>query len=227
MKKIALAAAAAFAITTIAAPVAQAYDREAFSYAASHMLAPNKIPASIGLNDTLSFTASDGVEFYICRNGDKDIKVTPGIHTFNASYDSKKGVEGGLGISVNQYATSVKAIKAFGEVKKALTSCAGPTSGAQTFEGGTDTWSRISTTGNVPAVTITGVSSLFFNINYSDVATGPDASEYSSDTYFVYTLVNDSIITTNYYTGSALNLPTKKRKVINQIAFDAVTAWLG
>ena len=43
----------------------------------------------------------------------------------------------------------------------------------------------------------------------------------------MYSLVDDVIITTNFYTGSELNLPTKKRKAINQVAFNAVSAWLG
>lgn len=228
MKKIALAAAAAFTITAIAAPAAQAYDTEAFSYAAGHMLQEKDIPASIGLNDTMSFNASTAGEFYLCRKGEKDVMVTAGVNTFSASYDSKKGVEGGLSINVNQYASSTKAIKAFGQLKKALNTCAGASGDTQTFDDGTtDTWSRLTTTGTVPAVTITGVPSLFLNTNYTDVSSGPDGSEYSSDQYYVYTLVDDVIITTNYYTGSELNLPTKKRKAVNQTAFNAVTAWLG
>ncbi len=228
MKKLALAAAAAFTITAIAAPAAQAYDAEAYSYAAGHMLQQKVVPDSMGLSDTMSFNASSAGELYVCLKGGKDVMVTAGVHTFNATYNSKKGVEGGLNISVNQYATSTKAIKAFGQLKKALNTCAGPTGDTQTFaDGTTDTWARLTTTGAVPAVTITGVPSLFLNVNYTDVASGPGGSDYSSDTYYVYTLVDDVIITTFYYTGSELNLPTKKRKAVNQAAFDAVTAWLG
>lgn len=228
MKKIALAAAAAFTVTAVAAPAAQAYDAEAFSYAAGHMLQEKEIPASIGLSDTMSFNASNAGEFYLCRKGDKDVMINAGVNTFNASYDSKKGVEGGLNITVNQYATSVKAIKAFGQLKRAVKSCAGAAGATQTFDDGTtDTWARLTTTGTVPAVTITGVPSLFLNANYTDVASGPEGSEYTSDTYNVYTLVDDVIITTYYYTGSELNLPTTKRKAINKVAFDAVSAWLG
>lgn len=228
MKKIALAAAAAFTITAVAAPAAQAYDTEAFSYAAGHMLQEKDIPASIGLNDTMNFSASTAGEFYICRKGDKDVTIASGVNLFNASYDSKKGVEGGLSIAVNQYGTSTKAIKAFGQLKMALKTCAGAAGDTQTFDDGTtDTWARLNTTGAVPAVTITGVPSLFLNTNYTDVASGPDGTEYSSDQYYVYTLVDNVIITTNYYTGSELNISTKKRKAINQTAFNAVTAWLG
>lgn len=228
MKKIALAAAAAFTITAVAAPAAQAYDAEAFSYAAGHMLQEKEVPASIGLSDTMSFNASNAGEFYLCRKGDKDLMINAGVNTFNAGYDSKKGVEGGLNITVNQYASSTSAIKAFGKLKKTLTTCAGAAGDTQTFDDGTtDTWARLTTTGSVPAVTITGVPSLFLNANYTDVASGAEGSEYTSDTYTVYTLVDDVIISTNYYTGSELNLPTKKRKAINQVAFDAVSAWLG
>lgn len=228
MKKIALAAAAAFTITAVAAPAAQAYDTEAFSYAAGHMLQEKDIPASIGLNDTMNFNASTAGEFYICRKDEKDLMIPAGVNTFNASYDSKKGVEGGLSIAVNQYASSTSAIKAHGKLKKVLKTCAGSSGDTQTLDDGTtDTWARLITTGTVPAVTITGVPSLFLNANYTDVAAGPEGSAYSSDQYYVYTLVDDVIITTTYYTGSELNLPAKKRKAINQVAFDAVTAWLG
>jgi hypothetical protein len=228
MKKIALAAAAAFTITAVAAPAAQAYDAEAFSYAAGHMLQEKDVPESIGLNDTMNFTASTNADFYVCSKGDRSISIPSGKNSFLAGYDSKKGVEGSLNIAVTQYATSTSAIKAFGKLKKALTTCAGATGGTQTYDDGTtDTWARLATTGTVPAVTITGVPSLFLNTNYTDIASGPDSSQYSSDSYNVYTLVDDVIITTNYYTGSELNLPTKKRKAINQVAFNAVSAWLG
>lgn len=228
MKKIALAAAAAFTITAVAAPAAHAYDAEAFSYAAGHMLQEKEIPASIGLSDTMSFSANTDAMFYVCSNADRSVKIPAGQNAFFANYDSKKGVEGNLSIAVNQYASSTSAIKAFGKLKKAVTTCAGEAGDTQTFDDGTtDTWARLTTTGTVPAVTITGVPSLFLNANYTDVSSGPEGSEYTSDTYTVYTLVDDVIITTAYYTGSEQNLPTKKRKAINQVAFDAVSAWLG
>ena len=49
----------------------------------------------------------------------------------------------------------------------------------------------------------------------------------TSDGYNVYTLVNDVIIDTGYYTGSELNMSTNQRKDVNQAAFNAVTRWLG
>jgi hypothetical protein len=164
---------------------------------------------------------------YICSLDSTEVKVPGGAYVFNANYRSKKS-ELGLSVSVNQYASSVKAISAFDAIKKAATKCSGEKSGISTNEDGTtDSWARLTTNGSVSAVTITGVASVFVNENYSDVASGPDASEYSSDQYSVYTLVDDSIITTSYYTGSEVNISTKKRKAVNQTAFNAVTAWLG
>ncbi len=228
MKRIALAAAAVLVVSAVAAPAAQAYDAEAYAYAAGHMLQEKDIPSSIGLKDSMMFTASTASRLYVCRKSDREVTVAGGAYAFNASYDSRKGVEGSLSMGVNQYATSVAAIKAFAQLKKALATCAGSDGSTQTFDDGTtDTWARLSTTGTVPAVTITGVPSLFLNVNYTDVSSDPDSSQYSSDNYTVYTLVDDVIISTSYYTGSELNLPTKKRKVINQVAFNAVSAWLG
>jgi hypothetical protein len=43
----------------------------------------------------------------------------------------------------------------------------------------------------------------------------------------VYTLVNDVIINTSRYTGSELNMSTRERRAVNQVAFNAVTRWLG
>ncbi len=227
MKKIALAAAAALAVTAMAAPAAQAYNAEAYSYAAGHMLQPKNVPASFGVDSRLDFGAARAFPMFICSVDSNEVKVPGGVHVFNANYRSKK-VEGNLSITVNQYASPVKAIAAFNALKKAAAKCSGQKAGTQTFEDGTtDSWARLTTNGTVPAVTITGVPSVFLNENYSDVASGPDGSEYSSDQYSVYTLVDDVVISTNYYTGSELNISTKKRKAVNQTAFNAVTAWLG
>jgi hypothetical protein len=227
MKKIALAAAAALAVTAMAAPAAQAYDAEAYSYAAGHMLQPKNVPASFGIDDRLDFGAARAFPIFVCTVDSKEVKAPGGVHAFNANYGSKK-VEGNLSVNVNQYASSVKAITAFNALKKAVTKCSGEKAGTSTYEdGSTDSWARLTTNGTVPAVTITGVQSLFLNENYSDVSAGPDSSEYSSDQYSVYSLVDDVVITTTYYTGSELNISTKKRKAVNQTAFNAVTAWLG
>jgi hypothetical protein len=227
MKKIALTAAAALAITVMAAPAAQAYDAKAYSYAAGHMLQPKNVPATFGVNSRLDFNATRAFPIFVCSVDSNEVKVPGGVHVFNANYVSKK-VEGNLSVSVNQYASPVKAIAAFNALKKAVTKCSGQKTGSSTFEdGSTDTWARLTTTGTVPAVTITGVPSVFLNANYTDVASGPEGSEYTSDQYSVYTLVDNVVIATNYYTGSELNISTNKRKAVNQTAFNAVTAWLG
>jgi hypothetical protein len=228
MKKFAaIAAASAVAAIGLAAP-AQAYDRELYAFAAGHMIGANDVPASLNVKKGGDFGAfPSGKTNFLCGDADKQVNYPGGDHQFNMNYDGRKG---GTGISVNvtQYASAQKAIRAFNDLKKGLKECEGPASGQQTFDdGSTDSWSRLNTTGNVPLVTVAGVQSVFLNENYEDVTTGEGAGTYSSDSYSVYTLVNDVIINTSRYTGSELNMSTRERRAVNQVAFNAVTRWVG
>ena len=228
MKKFAaIAAASAVAAIGLAAP-AQAYDRELYAFAAGHMIGANDVPASLNVKKGGDFGAfPSGKTNFLCGDADKQVNYPGGDHQFNMYYDGRKG---GTGISVNvtQYASAQKAIRAFNDLKKGLKECEGPASGQQTFDdGSTDSWSRLNTTGNVPLVTVAGVQSVFLNENYEDVTTGEGAGTYSSDSYSVYTLVNDVIINTSRYTGSELNMSTRERRAVNQVAFNAVTRWVG
>ncbi|MDA2989869.1 MAG: hypothetical protein O2815_12415 [Actinomycetota bacterium] len=227
MKKFAaVAASIAIAGVGLAAP-AQAYDRELYSYAAGHMIDAKDVPAPLSVKKGGDFGAfPSGKTNFLCGDADKQVSYPGGNHQFNMGYDGRKG---GMGVTVNvtQYASAQKAIKAFNDLKKGLKECEGPASGQQTFDdGSTDSWSRLNTTGNVPLVTVAGVQSVFLNQNYEDVTTGEGAGTYSSDTYNVYTLVNDVIISTFHYSGSELNMSTKERRAVNQVAFNAVTRWV-
>ena len=42
----------------------------------------------------------------------------------------------------------------------------------------------------------------------------------------MWSLIDDVIITTSYNMESADNVSTQKRKAVNQVAFNAETAWL-
>lgn len=230
MKKIVVtAASAALVVVGLAAP-AQAYDRELYSYAAGHMVGSSDIPASLKVRKGANFNAypARGRTFLCQKPGESDdfLQFPGGDYGFSVNYQGR-GRDGGIGVTVMQYASSQKAIAAFDEVKKGLRACAGAANGQETNDdGSTDTWSRLTTTGNVPLVTVAGVPSVFINQNYEDVVTGEYPDRYTSDSYNVYTLVNDVIINTNHYTGSELNMATSERRAVNQVAFNAVTRWV-
>lgn len=225
MKKLVAAGAAALIAVGMAAP-AQAYDRDGYAYAASHMIGYTDIPKSLNVKRGASFNANPSHgKNYVCSSESKTVEYAGGVHQFSMGYEGRKSA--GVNVNVTQYATASKAIKAFDQLKKGLKECAGSKSGSQTFDdGSTDSWSSLTTTGNVPLVTVAGVQSVFQNQNYDDVTTGEYGGRYTSDTYTVYTLVDDAIINTNFYTGSELNMTTKQRKAVNQVAFNAVTRWL-
>lgn len=231
VKKVSAAiAAAAFAAAGLAVP-AQAYDRDAFSYAAGHMIGHGDIPKSLMAKKNPSFTALPGGDNFLCEDEQKTVQYPGGEGQFEISYSGRKDTLG-VDVTVNQYSSDKKAIRAFNKLKQGLKKCDGPSSGQQTYDSDsdtdpqTDTWSRLNTSGVVPMVTVEGVQSVFLNQNYEDVTTGPGAGRYTSDGYDVYTLVGDVIIDTSYYTGSEVNMSTKQRKAVNQVAFNAVTRWL-
>lgn len=230
MKKFAaVVAASAVAAVGLAVP-AQAYDRELYSYAAGHMVGSSDIPASLKVRKGANFNAYPARgRTFLCQNPDNSkepVEFTGGDYGFSVNYQGR-GRDGGIGVTVIQYASSKQAIAAFDELRKGLRECAGAATGQETYDdGSTDTWSRLTTTGSVPLVTVAGVPSVFINQNYQDVVAGEYPTQYTSDSYNVYTLVNDVIINTNHYTGSEINLSTKERRAVNQVAFNAVTRWL-
>lgn len=227
MKKlVVIAAAVAVAGVGLAAP-AQAYDRDLYAYAASHMVDYRDIPASLKVRKGASFYANPSTgKSYLCGDDQKSVDYPGGKYNFSINYQGR-GRDGGINVNVVQYESNEKAIAAFNALKKGLRECAGATNGQQTYEdGSTDTWSKLTTTGNVPSVTITGVPSVFLNLNYEDVVSGTFTDRYTSDNYSVYTLVNDVIINTGHFTGSELNMSSAERRAVNQVAFNAVTRWL-
>ncbi len=232
MKKFLGIAASAALLGVVAAAPAQAYDRELYAYAAGHMIGHEDIPASLNAKKGANFGAypTSGKNF-LCGDDNTRVEFAGGQMQFSVNYIGKKD-SAGVGVSITQYGSASQAIKAFNELKAGLKKCEGPASGQQTFDdGSTDTWSRLNTTGSVPLVTVAGVASVFLNENYEDVTSGSadgtyGGGSYSSDSYSVYTLVNDVIINTSRYTGSQLNMSTKERKAVNQVAFNAVTRWL-
>ena len=232
MKKAAIVALVAAATTALAlAAPAQAYDRDAYAYAASHMLGNKQVVAPLTAKPDGFFTAGPDSKSWLCQANGRDVNYPGGLYRFSINYPSAKKNQSGVNAQVEQFASATKAIAAFNALKKGAKECSGPTSGSSNYPDAdgntvTDTWSSLTTTGVVPLVTIVGVPSVFINTNYQDVSSDQD-SPYTSDNYTVYTLVNDVIISTNYYSGSELNISGAERKAVNQTAFNAVSAWLG
>lgn len=233
MKKTLAGLLAATAAVSIAAAVpAQAYDKDAYVYAAGHMLQSDDVPASLGaFGKTMYFNASSGTKIYVCYVNSTDITVKPkSVNLFSANFneDFDGGAGNSISQSVYQYASAEKAISAYESLTKAIKGCTGTTSNSWTDEdsGVTQTSTSLTTNGKVPSVTEVGVESVFVNSNY--LTTSSDGKDkYASDSYTVFSLVNDVILSTGYTTGNLENIPTKQRKQVNQMAFDAIGRWLG
>lgn len=226
-----MAAAATVSIVAAATP-AQAYDKDAYVYAAGHMLQSDDIPSSLGtFGKSMFFNASSGSKIYVCYVNSNDITAKPqSAYLFNANFsdNSKDGNGNSISQAVYQYASAKKAISAYESLTKAIKGCTGTTTNSWTDDdtGVTQTSTSLTTNGKVPAVTEVGVESVFINTNY--LSTSSDGKDkYTSDSYTVFTLVNDVIISTGYSTGNLENIPTKQRKQVNQLAFDGISRWLG
>jgi len=225
----ALASLTAVVASVVVAVPAQAYDREAYEYAAGHMVRSGDVPSILGnFGQRMTFGASptDG-KLYICFIKDKQVSAPGGRYAFGALFNERKGGRN-LTSSVNTYESAEDAISAFETLKTEIKNCQGSTT--QTFtdnDGSTQTSSSLTTNGKVPMVTEVGVESVFVNQNYLETSsTGSDG--YSGDNYTVFTLLNDAILSTNYNTGGSLeNIPTKLRKKVNEVAFKAIGRWLG
>lgn len=224
--------AATAAVSIVAATPAQAYDKDAYVYAAGHMLQSRDIPAGLGdFGTSMNFNASSGSNIYLCYLNSKDIQAKPkSSNIFGAFFneDFKGGAGNSLSQTVYQYSSATKAISAYEAVTKAIKGCTGTTSNSWTDDetGVTQTSTSLTTNGKVPSVTEVGVVSVFVNTNY--LTTSSDGKDkYSSDSYTVYSLVNDVILATTYSTGNTENIPTKQRKLVNQVAFDGISRWLG
>ena len=229
-------ACTALTLTALAAAPAQAYDNHAYAYAAGHMIDRKDIPAELGVfKKTMTFNAySSTATASVCTiSGVGDQPETTysfndGKLTFNAAYSSRGTKGASLMVNVYQYDDRTKAIAAFDEIKKAAPKCTGTVSNTftSTESGAQSTYTVKTTNGVVPAVTTTGVESIFVNVNYESTAT-TDAPAFLNDQYSVLSLINDVIIVTNYYKNDSVNVSKKQRKAVNQVSFNAETVWVG
>lgn len=230
-----LVSASALALGVAVVAPAQAYDKKSYEYAAGHMIDRKDIPVSLGaFRKAMGFNAFQSIgkpQLCVLPGGpsvpDTEVTFPGGRLQFEANYNSKGDGPQSLWVTVLQYADAQKAIAAFDEAKKEAKKCTGTVTSSFTDpdSGAVSTYTVMTENGVVPSVTTTGVESLFVNVNSDSTATSQEAP-YRSDQYSVFSLVNNVIITTNYRTDATLNIKTKKRKAINQVAFNAETAWL-
>ena len=224
-------------VGVIAVAPAQAYDRDAYAYAAGHMIERSDIPASLGdFRKALAFNAyTAGDSLVVCDVPQSDpnvqdlvVKVPAGRYSFSANYSAKGKDAPSIDVTVNQYASAEKAISAFQSLAKGVKKCVG--SGSNTWTdpdtGAVTTYSTQITNGVVPEVTTTGVESVFVS-NNSLSETTPGDTKYVNDQYAVFSLFDDTIIQTQYFTNTNTNMTSKQRKAVNQVAFNAETRWLG
>ena len=225
---------AAAAVTMIAGP-AMAYDRDAYGHAASSMIERSDIPKSLGeFKKGLGFngiTSSD--KSFICdvpqadpNASDVSVSIPGPKYSFSGNYNGKGKDAPFISVAVNQYKSAEDAIAAYDDLKKNIKKCTGTGSNTWTNDdGSTTTYSTELTNGVVPAVTTTGVESLFVSSNSLSEST-PGDSRFVNDQYTVFSLVDDVIIQTQYYSNANTNLTSKQRKAVNQVAFNAETRWL-
>ena len=223
-----LVALACIALPIAAAAPAAAYDVDAYVYAAGHMLQSSDVPKSlVDAGQRMSFNANTGrskLDLCTPKEG-PSVFIRGGDAYYSATFSN--GTDGGNSLSetVITYKSANAAIKAFNQASKAVASCVGTQTGSwDDGNGGTYSYSSTTTTGKVPAVTVTGVESVFLNTNNVD-GSSTSSSKDLRDAYLVMSLYNDAIIVTEYNRADDANVSTKQRKKVNQVAFDAITRW--
>lgn len=235
LRPILAATAASVLVAGVAAPVAQAYDREAYEYAAGHMIDRTDIPKSLGTFDpVLRLDVGPAYRIYLCYlpSGDEnssgtDVYAAKGKRQSMAAYNSPKDSGPTVNIAVTEYASATAAIKAYDALKKQAKKCSSTGSSTYTDEDGTAyTSSWAVSNAVVPAVAVVGVESISITQDNLSTNSGSD-NQYLNDNYTVYSLVNDAIIQTSYFMNGPKNITTAQRKAVNQVAFNAVGRWVG
>jgi hypothetical protein len=213
---------------------AHAYDQKAYSYAAGHMIHRAAIPAMLGsFSSAMAFNAYEPEDpTWMCsllQPGNvpaTEINFPAGRYEFNANYSVPGPNSPALTVYVYQYTSASKAISAFGAAKRQAKRCTGTYSDSWTDSsaGVVSTYTTVTTNGVVPAVAIAGVKSVFVNVDTNAATTG--TGPFQSDQYQVFSLINDVVIVTSYNQNSSDNVTTQQRKAVDQVAFNAETAWL-
>ncbi len=217
----------------VATGAVQAYDKAGYGFAASHFLNAKDLPKEFASKPGATVSIGDSMRqgSFLCASPGPDdgsipnsFNLAPSVLNANASYNEKNRSVS-LWINVNQYRSNTAAEKAFAKLGKDIKKCDGSYSGASTDENGTSyPYTLGVTSGKIPAVTVAGVESVYTNQNANNAAVGNPAA-YLSDTYTIFTLLNDVIISTQTSTETALDLTPGQKKALEQVANRMVTTW--
>ncbi len=226
---IAAVGALVMSVSAVTLPAA-AYDKEAYGYAASHFLEEKEIPKVfkpkskgfyVSINPSSLFNTVCGYG----TGGNTEVKLAKGTIQSFATYELKSGTDN-LSVNVTQYKSNVAAEKAFKAMSKSIKKCDGIVDTSFTSPDGTVYPSNnVTTTGNVPGVTVTGVKSVFIELD-SNFAKTADNPASVNDQRTIFALVNDVIIQSVFNSGSSKNITAAQKKGLEKVAFDMVDSWL-
>ncbi len=226
---IAAVGALVMSVSTVTLPAA-AYDKEAYGYAASHFLDEKEIPKVFKPKSKGFYVSINPSSFFntVCgygTGGNTEVKLAKGTIQSFATYQLKSGTNN-LSVNVTQYKSNVAAEKAFKAMSKAIKKCDGRVDTSFTSPDGTVYPSNtVTTTGNVPGVTVTGVKSVFIELD-SNFAETADSPASVNDQRTIFALVNDVIIQSVFNSGSSKNMTAAQKKGLEKVAFDMVDSWL-
>ncbi len=226
---IAAVGALVMSVSTVTLPAA-AYDKEAYGYAASHFLDEKEIPKVFKPKSKGFYVSINPSSFFntVCgygTGGNTEVKLAKGTIQSFATYQLKSGTNN-LSVNVTQYKSNVAAEKAFKAMSKAIKKCDGGVDTSFTSPDGTVYPSNtVTTTGNVPGVTVTGVKSVFIELD-SNFAETADSPASVNDQRTIFALVNDVIIQSVFNSGSSKNMTAAQKKGLEKVAFDMVDSWL-
>lgn len=213
----------------IAAPVAVAYNKDAYTYAVNHMVESKNIPKALGTyRSAIDFYAgADDPEMFLCSLENGSVRVRGAQYSFGANYrNTNKKSPRSVNISVYQFPSANKAISGFRTLERQAKRCTGSQSDSSTDDDGvTYSWAANLQNGKVKDVKVVGVESVFINADYESGSSDQER-KFLSDTYSVYTLANDVIIATSFTNSNESSLQPAERKGAHQLAFNAVTAWV-
>ncbi len=212
---IAAVGALVMSVSTVTLPAA-AYDKEAYGYAASHFLDEKEIPKVFKPKSKGFYVSINPSSFFntVCgygTGGNTEVKLAKGTIQSFATYQLKSGTNN-LSVNVTQYKSNVAAEKAFKAMSKAIKKCDGRVDTSFTSPDGTVYPSNtVTTTGNVPGVTVTGVKSVFIELD-SNFAETADSPASVNDQRTIFALVNDVIIQSVFNSGSSKNMTAAQKK---------------
>jgi hypothetical protein len=207
---------------------ALAYDADAYAYGAGHMVRTSDVPANLGsFGRAMLFSANEGrLPIEVCDIDGVTYRAPGGKVTFTGNFSTRADGGNSLSEQVTWFASASAAIGSFRTLSARAQKCTGTQSGTWTDDDGVEySWSALTTHGKVPMDTVTGVESIFVNVNYVD-ASSTQANPTLRDAYQVFTLVDDAIIVTSFTREDEANVATGQRKSVNEVAFRAIGRWV-